>query len=57
MIRAREHQAASPRQLGAYYPVNRSRTDQAQDAAVRASHRRTRFEIAHRPRALAAART
>jgi hypothetical protein len=39
----------------AYYLVNRSRTDQAFETAARASHRQTRFEIADRPRILAAA--
>lgn len=38
-----------------FYLVNRSRTDQAYDSHVRASHSKTRFEIANNPRTLRAA--
>jgi hypothetical protein len=38
-----------------YYLVNRSRTDQAYDFDVKASHRKTRFDIADNPRTLATA--
>ena len=38
-----------------YYLVNRSRTDQAHDQDVRASHRKTRFDIADNRKTLAAA--
>jgi hypothetical protein len=36
----------------AYYLINRSRTDQAYDFAVRDGHRKTRFDIAEQPRVL-----
>jgi hypothetical protein len=38
--------------VDAYYLVNRSRTDQAYDFAVRDGHRKTRFDIAEQPRVL-----
>ncbi len=36
----------------AYYLINRSRTDQSYDFAVRDGHRKTRFDIADQPRVL-----